>query len=559
VGSVALNSKRGRIAVSAALVMMFAVAGGGVTVARTTRTPQTHQLMNSVAGVLTTNSDSAFVATSFKNPKGLICSTSPPDANVNTDCEGTAPHNETSIAINPTGGSNLIGSANDYQLRLSPGGTVYETVYSRAHVTFDGGTTWDTYPIDFSGYDSTGDPGVAFDADGTAYLSTLGFVASQGSLALARGSVLVAHSGDGGVTWSKPSLVAAGTGSLHSVGVAADKAYITAWDSGNAIATWTNFQFGIRGSYIRSPIYDSVTHDGGKTWSKPAEISGSSASFCTGATGGTKCDQSQWSIPTVASDGSTIYVGFLNYDPTGNTTGRDQQLIVQVDPATGLRTAGPYRIGTVWDGFTDYPINIDSRETYQDSEFRTFATGNFVADPTNPSHLAAIWSDMRNSTLPVDPDPYSGDTTNSDIIVSQSTDGGVIWSASAAITPAKDQFMPWGAYDSTGHLRIGFFDRSYDGSNHEYGYTLATETTPGNLTFTFTQVTTSLSDPTQGDRWFSGRTPNPDFPNPTTFLGDYSNIAATTGVASFWTDMRNAVTFTTRTGWGEDAYYATSP
>jgi hypothetical protein len=27
----------------------------------------------------------------------------------------------------------------------------------------------------------------------------------------------------------------------------------------------------------------------------------------------------------------------------------------------------------------------------------------------------------------------------------------------------------------------------------------------------FTQLTTELSDPTQGTPWFSGRTPNPDF------------------------------------------------
>ena len=57
--------------------------------------------------------------------------------NVNTDCEtsSTGPHNETSIAVNPTDASNLIGGANDYQLGLNPGGHVTESVLSRAHVT----------------------------------------------------------------------------------------------------------------------------------------------------------------------------------------------------------------------------------------------------------------------------------------------------------------------------------------------------------------------------------------------------------------------------------------
>src|SRR5262245_31368905 len=47
-----------------------------------------------------------------------ICTTAPSVApNVNTDCAPTAgPHNETSIAVNPTNPNNIIGGANDYQL-----------------------------------------------------------------------------------------------------------------------------------------------------------------------------------------------------------------------------------------------------------------------------------------------------------------------------------------------------------------------------------------------------------------------------------------------------------
>jgi hypothetical protein len=46
----------------------------------------------------------------------------------------------------------------------------------------------------------------------------------------------------------------------------------------------------------------------------------------------------------------------------------------------------------------------------------------------------------------------------------------------------------------------------------------------------------------------------------TTFLGDYSGIAATPsgGVVLLWTDMRNTVCFTTRCGAGEDAFYASA-
>jgi hypothetical protein len=97
-------------------------------------------------------------------------------ANANTDCETTSvgPHNETSIAVNPTDPLNIIGGANDYQLGLNPGGHVTESILSRAHVTFDGGHTWSMFPIFSSAqYQGTGDPAVAFDADGRAYYATL--------------------------------------------------------------------------------------------------------------------------------------------------------------------------------------------------------------------------------------------------------------------------------------------------------------------------------------------------------------------------------------------------
>ena len=123
-------------------------------------------------------------------------------ANVNTDCETTlGPHNETSIAVNPTNPDNIIGGANDYQLGLNPGGHVSETVLSRAHVSFDGGKTWSEYPLNAnSTYQATGDPAVAFDADGHAYYATLGF-RFVGPGNAQNPDVLVSNSGDGGKTW----------------------------------------------------------------------------------------------------------------------------------------------------------------------------------------------------------------------------------------------------------------------------------------------------------------------------------------------------------------------
>jgi hypothetical protein len=257
----------------------------------------------------------------------------------------------------------------------------------------------------------------------------------------------------------------------------------------------------------------------------------------------------------VASDGR-IYVSFL--DTTDTTTGRDTYEVVEVSPATGARVAGPFAVAKVIDGADDYPVAVGSA-TYQDSLFRTWAAGNITADPTNPAHLAVVWSDMRNSTLPAPDDPYAA-RTNSDVIVSQSTDRARTWSAPKSLTLRNDQFMPWGAYDTSGRLRIGTFDRSISAANHVYGYTLASETAPGSMAFGTRLVSTARSEPTRDDRWFAD-TVNPAFPFATEFLGDYSNIAATPsgGVVAYWTDMRKQACFDGRCGHGEDAYFAAVP
>ena len=515
----------------------------------------THLQFNSFDPLLGSNSDGSVGEAQYKNPSSPICTTTTSSTNqdVNTDCEGVAPHNETTIAVNPTNPLNIIGSANDYQLSLSSGGTTNETAFSRAHVTFDGGKTWTTYPVNFNGYIFTGDPALSFDKNGTAYLATLGFVVSQGGPTGVNPDILVASSSDGGRTWTTPVKVARGSGSFGSPGVFNDKEFITAWGNGNAIVTWTVFNDGIKGSYINSPIFAAVTHESGKTWTSGVEISGSAA-FCIGARGGNACDQDQVSVPVVAADGS-IYVSFLSTEDTKDF--RDQYLVVKVDPTSGALVGGPYKAASVVDGTSDYPVNAAGRQTYQDSQFRTWSAGNIAADPTNASHLAVVWSDMRNSTLPAPTDPYQA-KTNSDIVVTQSYDGGKTWSKAVAISTPGDQFMPWSAYDNSGILRIGYFDRSYDSANHKYGYTLATETKSGSLKFNTTQLSGTLSDPTRDDRWFSGRTVNTQYPHPSSFLGDYSGIAVSPAgsVVSLWTDMRVNTCLTTRCGAGEDAFFS---
>jgi hypothetical protein len=492
----------------------------------------------------------------YKNGPNPICTQTQADGAVHrTDCEGNAPDNETSIAVDPTNPNVLLAAGNDYQLRLSPGGSINETVFTRPQVSSDGGATWVSHPIKYSGYTATGDPAVAIDADGTQYVATLGFGFPQGVSSTAKNTdVLVSHSTDHGATWSSPSRVASGTGQFNGPGIFNDKEMIAAWGHGNAIVTYSVFLQGQKGSYIQSPIYATVTHDGGNTWTSGVQIDGS-ASFCsgTGPGGPNDCNNSQGSWPVVAADGS-VYVYFFTTDPT-SPDGDDQLLVVKVDPQTGQRVAGPYRVSGVQDGINDYPVSVFGDLTLHDSQFRAPAFGNIAADPTNPQHLAVVWSDMRNSPSLEGNDfangvvqsPYTT-ATNSDVMLSESKDGGVTWSTPTPVgqSTTNDQWFGSAAFLSDGRLVVGMMDRSGDVANDSYTYTLSVRTGGSWKT---QNVSGAASDPTKNNRWFTGGLVLPGFPFPTSFIGDYTTIAVSgTTVHPLWTDLRNQTSFGSRTG-----------
>jgi hypothetical protein len=478
-------------------------------------------------------------AATYKNPPNPICSIARPNGATDypIDCEaGVGIHNEEAIAVDPTDPDHWVASANDYQLKVSSGGQVAAYVYSRAKVTFDGGETWTTHPVPFKGYTGTGDPSIAFDDEGNVYFATLGGAGFN------LPDVLVAHSTDGGRHWTQVR-TAAGKGS-HGTSVFPDHPVLTAWGDGNVIVTWIRYVFGPHVIIRTAPMVAQVSHDGGATWTSPTDISGSDPS-CIGLTAPHACDQTWGNAVAVSSSGAVLatFYDTYEYTPDGATNlGRTKHYSVKVDPTTGALADGPNLIGQAYDGINegDFPVSVDGRQTLQDSEFRLLMQGNITADPTDATgdHFAVVWFDDRNAAAPVPADPYAA-VTDSDVIVSQTWDGGETWSSPAAIAIPNDQFMPWAAYDADGRLRVGFFDRSYDAANHGYGYTVATETSPGSLSFTRAQATSALSDPTQGNRWFAV-TVDPDFPRATRFIGDYSGVAAVgDDVVVSWTDLRD--------------------
>ncbi|HEX3298970.1 MAG TPA: sialidase family protein [Actinomycetota bacterium] len=475
-------------------------------------------------------------------PSNPICTQTWHQGNVyRTDCEGNQPDNETSIAIDPTDPNRILGAANDYQGVLIPGGGFGgNAIYTRAMLSTDGGHTWVTHPIPYKQYRATGDPAVAYDADGTAYIGTLGFGYSNGGSAFRNPDILVSHSDDGGVNWSRPSVVAVGPGSWMTPGPSQDKDMITAWGHGNALITWTRYLLGKHGSFIQSPIYASITHDGGKTWSTPAEISGA-APFCEGSGPGAAdaCNNSQYSWPVHTADGRT-FVTFMTTNPA-SPDGDDQAEVVQVSSQTGHLVAGPWLVSHVQDGQADFPKSWLGDQTLQDSQFRLGGQGAMAADPTDADHLAVVWTDMRDSpSVDAGRDQQPYDTvTNADVMVSESWDSGRTWSSPDVVgaNPRNDQWFPSVTFLSDGRLVVGMNDRSFDAANHRYAYSLSVQTGSG---WSTQNVSGALSDPTMGNRWFTGGQIFPNFPYPTTFIGDYTEIASSgTTVRSYWTDLRN--------------------
>ncbi len=524
-------------------LLLFSLAGvaviAGPSAAMADTNPQAIDATHNVMSAPAPETGAQFGQSPKVKTGTAICSITAAGANANTNCEPIAgPHNETSIAVNPVNPLNMIGGANDYAITLNTTGKVAEVILSQAHTTFDGGKTWSDYPIfGNAAYQATGDPALAFDATGHAYYATLGF-RFVSAANITNPDVVVNNSGDGGKTWNEV-VAQPGSGSGGSVGNSLDKEWLTAWGNGNVIVTWTNFLQDQKGNIVSVTTHSSVSHDFGRTWSRQNTINGG-------------LNSSDFTTPQFTAD-HRLFTTFIN-TPAG-TNGRDDFMVVELSPATGAEIGVPVKIDRVIDGANDYPVAV-GRQTYLDSVFRSGDNFSLAADPTNGAHLAAVWADMRNSVLPAPKNPYVA-ITNSDVIVSQSFNHGQTWSAPTALTIPNDQFMPWGAYDTTGHLRIGFFDRQYDPANNKYGYSVATETAPGTLTFNTVQVSTGLSDPTQGDRWF-GRTVNPAFPHASAFIGDYSGIAATPdgGVIALWTDLTQPATFAGITRSGEYAFFA---
>jgi len=471
-------------------------------------------------------------------------------ANTNLDCDDPLPNNEPDIEVDPADPLHMIASSNDF-------GSCCDQYYA----TLDGGLTWSTGNMSRAQPHKIGsDPVTVFDRrHGTAIHASLNYsVQHAAGTQACDGDLVVSLSINGGLSWDKVVVVDDGDGcDLSRRQLFNDKEWIVTDNNpaspfyGRTYITWTKFDSAF-GGYVRSPIFESHSNDGGYTWSAPKEISGSNAALCTfqetGPVG--QCDENQFSVVTVGPNG-TVYVAFENeqnqalWEPPGVF---DDQYLLVTSTDGGVTWSSPRFIVGLEDGSNDYPFNVQGRQTLSGYQVRVNSAGNIVASPTDGT-LYLVFSDNRNGVHD-SPNPV----TNTDVFLMVSSNGGASWTAPMLVDGgAGDQWFPWVDVDPmTGQIGILYHDRG--ASNGSFYNTALAEGSPGLLVKTL--VNTAPSNPTDSI-FFRARVAGCN--DCATFHGDYNNISyGSDGAANVtWTDMSTFIT--EANGFAQFIFYARRP
>lgn len=444
------------------------------------------------------------------------------------------PQNETAIDTNPRQEANIVGGTNDYRLPAP---------YAGFYATTNGGKTWydgllppPSIPSG-QGLDAAGDPAIVFDRAGIVYYASINFNRTDDTNALT-----VHRSSNGGFTWSRPCVAirvedpdpdrarCGGPGDARQPGDGLiafnqdegggapfhDKEYIAAGPRPAGVepvcygpitktprrcdpdvvgadriyVTWTLFA-------AAANINLSFSDDEGRSWSPPKPISGS-APFCGGP-----CDSNQFSVPTVHPTTGLLGVAWEN----GNTPDENQYLFVRSRDG-GETIEGPYFVTSVFDvnfprGGIERPDctarGAGGSAVYTNSCFRTNAAGNVVVDRRDgdfSDDFYLVLADNRNGTRR---------STNSDVFLFKSTNGGSIWMGPTRVNDDRskppddrdcgrsgddqcppgapdygnDQWWPWVDVGSEGQLNVAFHDRRLDRNSRKHEWPTSRER-PGN-------------------------------------------------------------------------------
>lgn len=457
---------------------------------------------------------------------------------VNQDCT-LRRQAEEQIVVNPTDPTNVIAGQNDSRVGFNKCGFDY---------SLDGGSTWgDGQPGFFQHlsplghtYDAASDPAVTFDGTGRAWFSCVVFDLNTPA------SGLFAVPSTPGLKGAAYANIGAGPSPYVVAEVADnhvfyDKEFIAADPRPGhqeVYVTFTKFVSDQKcgrannpGAYCSSEIFYSKWN--GSAWSTPTNVSGSSPTLCylgdlfDRRADPHACNFDQGSYPVVDPSTGNVTVVWNNGNtapgvPNGQTLARR----INTDGSMGpvVKVGDDVITG---DALCD--LGRGPEECVGSLGVRTNDYPAVAVDPSNTSHLVAVWQDTR--LVP------SGSAGLYDVVVSDSTDGGATWTETNVLAGATGETysQPAVAVTRTGATAVSFYRTNpYSGTDFmgTYGYGMRTRPAGGAFGG-FVPLSDSQALPSpQANASQRG------------FLGDYSSITASTAagsseVLSVWADTRN--------------------
>jgi hypothetical protein len=395
---------------------------------------------------------------------------------------GSAPANETPVAVNTKKLKHVLAGANDYSCSSSLAG-----FYTSA----SGGSTWarSCAALVAGGNGGGGDPIVGYDLKSDAFRGSITFL-STGLWAIG-----LSKSTNNGATWGTPVLAVP---SLLPSGES-DKPWLQVDTS--PTSRWPNWLS------ISNEISVSHSTDGNTTWTTTTVIP--TAHFPT---------INQFSDLAISKDG-TVYVSWMRCSATGasgNCGGTVAHMMLSKSNDGGNTWSTPVVVHKV----TLTPAN------------GCCYYGAIPNTSERVSDIPVIASD--NSTGPNAGNLYIADYTYAHgymkVQVTKSTDGGAHWSKAIGVAPATDkhdQFFPWINVSNKGAVGVTWMDRRNDPANLSYEE-FGAVSTDGATTFpTNYQLAANPSNPNNDG--FGG-----------TFIGDYTgNAWAGPALYATWTDTSN--------------------
>jgi hypothetical protein len=488
------------------------------------------------------------------------------------DLQGRAQaQNETAIAQDPSNPSHLVAASNDYR-RADSGCLAYHSS--------NGGRTWHdsggphgfTRGDNFGGklrqyWHAAGDPSVAWDTKGNAYLSCLTFNRGTGVTQNPDQSsafYVFRSTGTEGASWNFPGRPVAESHDPAGGGAAfLDKQYMTVDNhrgspfQDRVYVTWTTFD-----TDGTAYIFGAFSSDYGESFSEPVLVSRDSA-LCSNtlgvATPQGRCNNNQFSQPFTAPDG-TLYVVWDNYNVTapGDRDNRAQVLLAKSTDG-GESFSSPVKVADYYElpdcmtyqGASEGVSCVPEKGDTQNSIFRAANYPVGTVNPRNPREIDVTLGSYINrhsnegngcvpdgykaTLLPLYTGVKAPGACNNDILISRSTNGGETFTGGTTDVrdlpavrnddPRADQFWQWAAFDPRGRLAVAYYDRAY-GNDQTTG---------------FSDV--SLSGSRNGEGFATRRVTTGSMPPATQFaggfFGDYIGLTADDTAHPIWMDTRD--------------------